>query len=123
MKKIFKVVRIISPTEIVINAGSNEGILDYQRFLVYSLDGEEIIDPDTGKSLGNLEIVKGTGIATFVHEKMCTITSDMYSKYSNLDINLIPKINSYFDDNSPKVGDEKHLSFKEVTVGDFVKAI
>ncbi|MEG1256858.1 hypothetical protein [Clostridium sp.] len=123
MKKFFKIVKIKSSTEIVINAGSEDGIKDYQRFLVYSLDGEEIIDPDTGKSLGNLEVVKGTGIATFIHEKMCTITSDMYSKYSELDITLRPSISPFFDDNSPKVGDEKHLSFTDPKIGDFVKPI
>ncbi|MDU7947829.1 MAG: hypothetical protein E7J31_05270 [Clostridium sp.] len=120
MNKIFKVVEILEQTKIVINAGSNHGIRDNQRFLIYSLDGKEIIDPDTGKSLGHLEVVKGTGTATFVHENMCTVTSDMYSKYDPLsattDSNLVPV-------NISKIGTKTHLPFNDIKIGDFVKPI
>ena len=57
MKK-FKVIKIEDPYRVIINAGSNNGILLNQQFIVYALDGEELIDPDTKKSLGRLETVK-----------------------------------------------------------------
>ncbi|UKI42712.1 MAG: hypothetical protein L6V95_07585 [Candidatus Melainabacteria bacterium] len=39
-----------------------------------------MFDPDTNESLGNLEIVKGTGTATHVQEKITTLTTDQYKK-------------------------------------------
>lgn len=121
MNKIFKIVEIIDSTKIVINAGSNEGIRENQRFLVYSLDGKEIIDPDTGKSLGNLEVVKGTGIASFIQEKMCTIISDMYTKYNPLLAPVTTKKISLYP--SSNFNDKVHISFKDIKIGDFVKPI
>ncbi|MGO9584600.1 MAG: hypothetical protein ACLP2Y_00105 [Limisphaerales bacterium] len=53
-----KVVKILSETEIVLGAGSENGIEEGTEFLIYE-DGDEILDPETNKSLGILEIVKG----------------------------------------------------------------
>jgi hypothetical protein len=61
---------------VVINRGTDDGIKPGQRFLVYSETNEEIQDPETGKSLGTLEIVKGTGIITHAQDRMATIKSD-----------------------------------------------
>jgi hypothetical protein len=71
-----KVAKVIDAYTLVINAGSESGIGIGQRFLVYAI-GEEVLDPDTGESLGVLELVKGTGKATHVQERMCTVSSDM----------------------------------------------
>ena len=78
MPKYFKIAKIINNCKVVINAGYNQGIRENQRFLIYSLDGEEIFDPDTNKSLGRLEVIKGTARAVFVQDNMCTIESDEY---------------------------------------------
>lgn len=71
-----KVARVLDEYTLVINKGANDGIKAGHRFLVYSL-GEEIIDPDTQNSLGNLEVVKGTGKVTHIQPTMATIQSDM----------------------------------------------
>lgn len=42
MSKIFKVIKVINSTEIVINAGKNE-IKKFDNFLIYSLDEELLI--------------------------------------------------------------------------------
>ena len=55
------VANIINEYKIVINRGSEHNIRLEQRFLIYSLSHEEIIDPITNEPLGYLEIVKGTG--------------------------------------------------------------
>ena len=68
MSKIFKVVKILDDYKLAINAGAKDQISLGQKFLIYSLSDEEIIDPDTNQSLGYLEIVKGTGIVTHVQE-------------------------------------------------------
>lgn len=76
-KKIFpaKVVKVIDPYRIVINRGSEHGIAENQKFMLYAVDEDELRDPDTGESLGQLEIVKGIGKATHVQSKMTTIES------------------------------------------------
>lgn len=63
-----------------LNVGSNDGVQKDDKFLVYSLSDHEILDPDTGESLGYLEFVKGTGKVVHVQDKMCTITSTAYQK-------------------------------------------
>lgn len=78
MPKYFKIAKIINNYKVVINAGYNQGIQENQRFLIYSLDGEEIFDPDTNKLLGRLEVIKGTARAVFVQDNICTIESDEY---------------------------------------------
>lgn len=76
------VVKRISSFELVINRGSLDGIKLKDRFLVYYIDPDEIIDPETQESLGNLEIIRGTGEAIHVQEKMTTIRSDRYDNSS-----------------------------------------
>ena len=75
---VVKVAKVQDEYCLVLNKGSNDGIKPGQRFLIYSI-GEEIIDPDTQKSLGQLEIVKGTGKVTHLQPTMSTIQSDMKS--------------------------------------------
>lgn len=82
MSKIFKVVKILDNYKLVINAGSEQHVSVGQKFLIYSLSDEEIIDPDTKQSLGYLEIVKGTGVVTHVQGTMSTLESDIYHSSS-----------------------------------------
>lgn len=72
-----KVVKIIDNYQIVINKGLNDGIKNGDRFLVYVI-GEEIKDPDTDESLGNLEIVCGEAIVSHTQDKIATLESDLY---------------------------------------------
>lgn len=73
-----KVIHIIDDYRIAISAGSSSGIEQGQRFLLYCLSKDLICDPDTGKPIDYLEIVKGTGVVTYVQEKMSIIESDIY---------------------------------------------
>lgn len=80
---VFKVAKVRDEYCLVINKGSNDGVQVGQRFLIYTL-GEEIYDPDTQKSLGQLEIVKGTGKVTHLQPTMATIQSDMRTSPSKI---------------------------------------
>ena len=71
-----KVAKVIDEYMLVINKGSDDGIKDGQRFLIYAI-GDEVTDPDTGEPLGKLEIVKGTGRVTHCQAKLSTVSSDM----------------------------------------------
>ena len=53
-----KIVRILSETEVVLNVGFAAGVQDDMEFVIYATAGE-IVDPDSGNSLGELETVKG----------------------------------------------------------------
>ena len=70
------VIRIIEDDKVVINRGAKDGIKTDQHFLVYHLEKDPIKDPETGQDLGQLEIIRGTGIATHVQENMTTVSSD-----------------------------------------------
>lgn len=70
------VVGVIDDYKVAINRGQIHDIKQGQRFLIYSLSEEEIVDPESGESLGRLEIVKGTGRVMHVQERMATIESD-----------------------------------------------
>lgn len=76
MAEQFKVVKIVSPYQVVINGGLETGLRKGQRFLIYAL-GEMITDPDTGEELEQLEIVKGTGKIVHLQNRIATVESDM----------------------------------------------
>ena len=61
---------------VVINRGAEGGIRMGQRFLIYGI-GKEIVDPVTKRSLGKLELVRGTGKVTHLQAKMAVVDSDM----------------------------------------------
>ncbi len=79
--RIARVAKVLEdPTKLVINKGSADGVKRDQRFLVYALSDDDIIDPVKGDNLGRLEIVRGTGRAVHVQERMTTIQSDRKGK-------------------------------------------
>ena len=61
--------------QVVINKGSDAGVNEGDKVIVYEQDSEELFDPDTNESLGFMEIIKGRGKVIHVQEKMSTIES------------------------------------------------
>ena len=118
--KIIKVVEILDEFTLVLNCGTEDNVAVNQKFLIYSL-GNEIFDPDTKKSLGFLELVKGTGVVTHVQPKMCTVLSDTFK--------TAPPIIRH--QNIPPLGrsetierrDPERLPFKNVEISDLAKRI
>lgn len=121
-QKIFpaKVAGIINPNRIVLNRGSEHGIKDRQKMLVYSLSKEEIKDPETGKSLGYLEIYKGTGKIISIQEKMSILESDRNKFYSELQKSLSSPFYRPFPKN---VTIDDVIPFENPQIGDLVKPI
>lgn len=130
-----KIAKVIDGYTLVLNKGEKDGIKVGQRFLIYSI-GDEIIDPDTKESLGNLEIVKGTGRVTHLQEKVATIASDMKSSPSRtvrrfkdndpLGIRSIQRVLGSFSTATEEI--EEHLPaakipFEDPSVGDIAKVI
>jgi len=63
-----KVAKIIDEYTVVINKGSDNGVEENMRFIIYE-KGKEIIDPDSKESLGYFEYVKGKVKVDVVNEK------------------------------------------------------
>ena len=121
-QKIFpaKVVTVINNTRIAINRGSEHKIRLNQRVLVYRLSNEEIKDPDTGESLGYLEIYKGTGKVISIQEKMSIIESDRY------ETRTVKNTQTMFQGipiGQPTYDYKDLLSFEDPEIGDLVKPI
>lgn len=76
---IFKIVKIISDYQIVVNGGFEHGIKKGDILEVYIL-GDEIIDPDTKESLGTLDTVKETLKVINVFQKMCVCINSQYDQ-------------------------------------------
>lgn len=125
-KKIYKIASVRDEYTLVLSAGENNGIKKDFRFLIYSI-GEEIFDPDSGESLGRLEIVKGTGIVTHVQDKICTLESDMYSKPKDIITKRIPAMRGILGDGFSEIttekGEQYRIPFSDVSKGDYAKYI
>lgn len=72
-----RVAEVIDKRTVVLNVGENYGVSKGDKFVVFEM-GEEVEDPETGDSLGKLEIVKGKGKVIHVQPKMCHIQTYDY---------------------------------------------
>lgn len=70
-----KVAQIIDRYTIVINRGKSDEVENDMRFIIYE-KGDEITDPDSGKSLGIFENIKMKVKIVNVNENISTAKSD-----------------------------------------------
>ena len=112
--------------EVVLNVGSQDGITNNQRFLIYAL-GDEFIDPDTEEKLGCLEIVRGTGFVSHLQEKLCTVRSDKKTKTWEKKVITEKSPYSAFGFSDKTITEatptETNYPFDEPQEGDFAKLI
>ncbi|MEW6535026.1 MAG: hypothetical protein AB1454_05330 [Candidatus Auribacterota bacterium] len=110
MSDFYTVIDIISPYQIVLNCGAENGIKSDSEFFVYGV-GDLLKDPETKEDLEVLEIPRGTGRVSHLQKKICTIKSQNYrilSHSSFFQLNLDRKTESLpFD--SPQIGDRAKL--------------
>jgi len=71
-EKEIKVIGIITPYQIVLNKGTEDGVKNGLRVLVYGL-GQEMRDPDTNEVIEQLEIIRGRGKVVHTQKKICTV--------------------------------------------------
>ena len=123
-----RVAHVSDESTVVVNIGASNGVRRGQRFLFYSI-GEQIRDPESGASLGNLEVVKGIGKVTHVQIHMATIESDMKStsprtitkRTKRMPASLAAIVGSEVVEEEVDGGDV--LTFDGIAVGDFGKLI
>lgn len=68
------VAKLLDAYRVVINAGSDAGVRVGMSFVIYEW-GDEVTDPATGKSLGQLEVFKGRGEIVHVQQSMSILKS------------------------------------------------
>ena len=83
MNKQFRVVKIINDMKVVVNAGSSDLIERGSKLEIYTI-GEEVIDPDTNKSLGTLDTIKAYIEVVDVFPKMCICRNTETKTYNAL---------------------------------------
>lgn len=109
---------ILGSDRVVINRGIKDGVKVGQKFLVYALSDEEVVDPITGESLGLLEIPKGTGKIVHAQDHMATLESDKELK-NDQSVNVTGRLTGELPTpgmkapfRNPRVGDlAKRLGF------------
>lgn len=69
------VAHIENRKRVVINLGSDQDVREGDRYLIYDI-GPEIKDPQTGKALGKLEIVKGKGTVVHVQKAIAIVETE-----------------------------------------------
>ena len=96
------VAAVVNTQQVVINKGAQDGITFGQRFTLYELSDQDIIDPTTKESLGRLETIKGTGKIVHIQDKLSILEAIPENEF----IGLFPFPNPpKVTFKSPKVGD------------------
>lgn len=78
-----KVARILNSRELAINVGTNDGVVVGMHFDILDQKGEDIIDPDTGETLGSIDRPKIRVQIVKVHERL-----SVASTYKKREINV-----------------------------------
>jgi len=73
------VIHVSDSYSVVINNGSEQGVKQGDTYLIYGL-GPELNDPETGESLGRLEVVRGRAEVSHIQDKVATLESCEFEK-------------------------------------------
>lgn len=118
------VAKIIDECKVAINRGTAHKVKEGQRFLIYELSKEEIKDPITGKSLGYLEMPKGTGKVIYVQEQMSIIESDKREPSERRTIKRKYPFTPFTGEEEETILPPMHLvPFDDTKIGDKAKPI
>ncbi|OFI46718.1 hypothetical protein BG262_02665 [Floricoccus penangensis] len=80
VKKQIKIAKIINDYSFVITAGADNGIELGDKFKIIQPDEFNIVDPDTGESLGSYDLDKGTIIAKKIYDKFTICETELVKK-------------------------------------------
>jgi len=119
----YRVVKIIDDMNVVLNCGKNQFISLNDKFQIYSKKAENIIDPDTNESLGELRMVKATVQVTSIFEKMCVCkNTKTFSSTFGLATTFEKRLSLNIDP-SQITGDLSGEDEKPIQVGDIAEKI
>lgn len=78
-----KVARIDSDTRLILAAGRDKGVKEGMTFVIYEL-GDEIFDPETSRSLGRIEHIKGRVTVDHVQDHLCIARTKIYERSDSM---------------------------------------
>lgn len=101
----YRVIKILSDREILVNVGANQGIKEGKILTILGKD-EEIIDPFSNESLGYLPVTKAKVKVDTVYEKMCICKPTRLFNFevATLNVEMPFQINNE-EDNVIRIGD------------------
>ncbi len=67
-----KIAMILDERRAAVNLAADSGVAVGDVFIVYN-EGAEVTDPDSGESLGRIEVVKAQVTVSHVQEKLCIV--------------------------------------------------
>lgn len=117
-----RVVRVLDNTRLVIDRGAADVDVG-DRFVIYTLSEEEVRHPQTGESLGQLEVFKGTGKVLHTQETMSIVESDRIPGRRIIRRNPTWLFNSPFREGVEEVTNEEPLPFEDPRAGDYARPI
>ena len=101
----YRVIKIISDTKILVNAGANQEIKEGDILTIRGKD-EEIIDPFSYEILGYLPVTKAQVRVDVVYEKMCICKPTQALKFEVARLNVeVPFQTCTEDDDVIRIGD------------------
>jgi len=114
---------IINKYRVVMNRGALDGIELNQRFQIYSVSQEDILDPETKESLGKLEIVRGIGKVIHVQEQMSTLESDIKESSGGRTIRKKLPFGIMGEIQETVESTDEIIEYEDVKVGDKVRPV
>lgn len=118
-----KVLQIVDDYKVVINKGKRDGVRINQRFLIYYLSKEDMIDEDTGENLGKIEYVIGKGRVIHLQDTMATIESTETTTTSKKTIKKINNVFGLANEETIIEPEEQLVSFENCKKGYLAKSI
>jgi hypothetical protein len=105
----YRVVGVLSPSRIVLNCGSDQGVSFGDVFKVYAY-GAEMKDIETSENLGRVYLPRGRGEVRVLQRKICTIESqkrpNMYFQIAGVSNDPLPFDDAVVGDYAEIVTDE-----------------
>lgn len=79
-----RIARIISPSLVVLAAGTDQGVQEGMEFVIYEL-GDTVLDPETNEPLGQIEVIKGRLQVSHVQDRISHATTMGHSRTETID--------------------------------------
>lgn len=118
-----KVLEIINTYKVVINKGKRDGVSMNQKFLIYHLSKDDMIDEDTGENLGKIEYVVGKGRVIHLQDTMATIETIETTTTSRKTIKKTNNVFGLSNEETIIEPEEELIGFENCKKGFLVKSI
>lgn len=92
MKNQFKIAKIVNEYTFIITGGSSDGVNKDDSFRIIQNEDFEVVDPDTGLSLGSYTLNKGTIYVSSVYDNFSICRTEVTSEQVNTSFSAMSSI-------------------------------